>query len=88
MHIWKVLILNPFYFVMISFISKVYILRLFPPKMSSICFIFHLMNTQFFMSIARLLSVAHKIYIKNRIMLSKMLNFSCNSTLVILYSLC
>ena len=41
-----------FYFVLISFMSTVYISQFFPPKLSSICFIFHLSNTQFFMSIA------------------------------------
>ena len=37
-----------FYFVLISFLPKAYISHFFPPKMISICFIFPLMNTQYF----------------------------------------
>ena len=73
------------YFVLISFMLKAFIIRFFSPKTSSICFMFHLMNTQFFMSIALFHSLADMIYItaKNKILLSVM-QFSWNSTLVIL----
>ena len=65
MYIWKVLVLG------FSLHCTDYFIQFFPPKMISICFIFHLMNTQFFMSIALLHSVAEIIYIyKDRIMLT------------------
>ena len=63
MCIWNVLVLNFSYFLLIRFMPKVYISQFFPPKLSSICFIFYLMNTQLFMSIALLYLVANIIYI-------------------------
>ena len=45
--IWKVLDFRFFCFVVISFMSKVYISQFFPPKMSSTCFIFHSKNNFF-----------------------------------------
>ena len=52
MHIWKVLVLGVFYFVLVSFMLKIYISQFFSPKVSSICLIFYLLDTHFFMSIA------------------------------------
>ena len=61
-HIWKVLVLDLLLCTDI-FMSKIFVSQFFPPKMSLICFIFHLMNTQFFMSLALFHPVAEKIYI-------------------------
>ena len=49
MRIWKVLVLVIFYFVLISFMLKIYISQFFSPKVSSI---FYLLDTHFFMGIA------------------------------------
>ena len=65
MCIWNVLVLNFSYFLLIRFMPKVYISQFFSPKLSSICFIFHLMNTQLFVSIALLYLVANIIYVNS-----------------------
>ena len=44
---FEVLVFEVSYFIVINFMSKNYFSEYFPPKMSSIWFTFHLMNTFF-----------------------------------------